>query len=305
MRIAYLIPHDTYLTRMDLGRVLYSEALGELDNVELVLGGKGWPDYSGEQTVTENLGNLDAVIVYKGGGILGLEEVPVRAITFNESHEETHFLKEIEDAHANLIVFHHEGDMEYRKDVDCKKVNILHCTKTFLNEEKTKDCIVAGVLSPEIYPLRSRLADLIKSGRLSGKVRHHPGYRLKSKEICLHQYNDYNKDVSSARISLTCTSIYKYPLSKIIESMALGTLVVCDMPDGEHFKETIGKHIVEISNEMSDDEICGVVQRELDNPEELQRKSLEAQEFARNYTMEKYAERLLSEIKGVYEKVSS
>lgn len=236
--------------------------------------------------------------IYKGEGLKGLEEIPVRVVTFNEANH-TKTLEEIEQAKANLVVFHHENDIQ-RWNLNCHTTHILHGAAYTSSVEKTIDCIVAGVVNEKVYPLRTRLCRLVESGKIKGKVRRHPGYRLESKSECRHQYREYIRDLASAKILLTCSSVYRYPLAKIMEAMAVGTVVISDMPDDQLFQGTLGNHIIEVSNEMSDNELCQVIHDAIADKTALRERSEVAKIESHKFSTRSYAERLYDEIRNVY-----
>lgn len=283
---------------MSIGRVLYGNALGRLGNVQLIWGGVGWDGYDCGKAVQENLGDLDAVWVYKGEGLKGLEEVPVRVVTFNEANDEK-TIAEIDQAKANLVVFHHENDIG-RWQLDCRVAHILHGAEYGSTQPDKSGCLVAGVVSKEIYPLRARMFELVRSGRLDGRIRKHPGYRLRSHKDCQRQYKCYIDDLNAAKILLTCTSVYKYSLAKIVEAMALGTVVISDMPEDSRFRDSLGRAIVEVPSEASEECIVGTVNGLLKNHERWLRLSDASREIASKFTTRTYAEHLLGEIKSCY-----
>lgn len=304
MRILYLMPYSLYQTKMSASRRLYPEAVAQLPGVDMVWSGIGWPGYDESKTVKQNLGDADCAYVYKGKGLKGLEEYPVRLAAFNEAHEATNTVGEIVDAKANLVVFHHEQEyIRFQRSSPywpTRFVHIPHCASRFSeNEDRPIDCLVTGVLSEKIYPLRCQMARLIKSGRLPGEVRPHPGYRLKNVYECRKQHLEYLEHLSKAKIILACTSICRYELEKLIDAMASGALLITDLPNSDLFRNCFGDKIVQVLPDSLDEEIVRAVQWWLDHPKEARRRAWDAQDTARQFDLNYYARQILSHISSV------
>lgn len=302
MRILYLMPRKLWETKMSQARENYACAIARQPGVEFVRSGLGWQGYDESKTVMENLGPADAVIAYKAKGLQGLFEYPVRAIQFNEANAHSS-VDEIGDAWANLVIHHHQSDMDrwclpFAWPIE--KVHIPHCADGFtVNSNRPIPCLLTGVLADAVYPLRGRLARLVKSGAIPGEIRPHPGYRLQGREECLLQYQSYMTHLGTAKMSLVDSSRWTYPLAKYIESFSMGCLVVGDMPSDPFFRETLGKHLVEISPVMSDAEITEIIQLWLSYPEKLEERARAGQEAARSFSTDYYARQILSHISSV------
>lgn len=298
MKVLALFPRDLYDRKMSIGRVLYIEALGRQPGVELRWSGIGWPGFDPSRTVRENCGDSDVIWAYKAEGLRGFEEFPVRLVTFNEAnHPKT--LDEIAAAKANLVVFHHMNDMG-RWNLDCATVHIPHCADPAPATpvaDRPVDCLFAGVVSPEVYPLRSRLAGMLRSGSLPGRVRQHPGYRLRSHADCRIQHAAYMEDLARAKILLTCTSAWHYPLAKIAEAASRGCVVASDMPNDAEFQRTLGKFIIELDPADPDEVIAATIRRWLSKPEELQELADQARlAVQESFSTNHYAQRILAAI---------
>jgi hypothetical protein len=302
MRILYLFPRQLHATKMSPGRRLYGDALARQPGVSLTWSGIGWPGYDPAKTVTENCGPADAAIVYKGEGLRGLDEIPVRVCCFNEAnHEKT--LQEVHDAHANLVVFHHGNDIpRWTFPPYVRTAHILHCADPVDGPpiaNRPIPVLLTGVTSPEVYPLRNRFAQLIRTGKIPGVIRRHPGNRLKSHDRCQQQYADYRQQLAQAKIVLCCSSSYRYPLAKFVEAFASGAAVIGDMPDDRLFQDTLGKYLIQIHPNTPDPTITATVKHWLkpNNAEELQQRAHAGYEMVRGqFTTDHYARRLLDEI---------
>jgi hypothetical protein len=256
MNFVYFYPRFYYERKMSMGRVLYGEAVQRRFGVKFKWWGPGWEGYDQTKSVTENLLKLDwepdVLWFYKAEGLIGVKEAPgVKLVCFNEANDPK-TLKEIDEACADVVVFHHESDMG-RWDIPQKKVHQLHCVspeffEDISIEDRQNDCMLTGAIAESIYPVRARFQNLIQNGDIPGLIRKHPGYRLAGRQACTEQYMAYCAHLCRSKISLCCTSIYKYPLAKILESMAAGCLVVSDMPDDEEFKGNLGSYVVDVGD---------------------------------------------------------
>lgn len=83
--------------------------------------------------------------------------------------------------------------------------------------------IVTGAMNGRVYPLRKLAYD--HQARLGLDVRFHPGYH--NRGCCSH---GYLKLLGQYRVHLACSSRYGFALRKIIESVAMGTTPITDLP---------------------------------------------------------------------------
>lgn len=312
MKILYLFPRKLYHAKMSRGRVLYGEAVARQPGVELRVSGEGWPDWRDADTVSANLERWgwapDLIWSYKAESLRGLDRYPCRKLVcFNEAWAPK-TLEEIRAADADVIVFHHAGDIPQWRFLEAegvKLVHLLHCAdhETFAPSgmplaSRTTACLLSGVQSPEIYPLRARFAKLLRSGAIPGVIRPHPGYRLETEAANVQQYRDYAGQLRTARISLCCSSRHRYPLAKYVEAMAAGCAVVGDMPDDPEFRETLGRHILQVDPSWPDARIAAFINDWLARPDELAVIAAAGQAMAiREFTTDRYAERLLDAIR--------
>jgi hypothetical protein len=249
VRILYLFPKSLYETKMSVGRVLYGEAVSRQPGIELRWWGEGWDGYDNSLTVSENIERSgltpDVLWAYKADRLKDCASAPGKhVVCFNEAwHEKTAL--EIQAAGAHVLIFHHEGDMPLWEPLGrtgTKLVHIPHgadpaffCGGPALSERPI-DCLLTGVNSPAVYPLRDRFRRMILESRLPGQVRQHPGYRLASQEACRRQYEGYAENLKLAKVALCCSSRHRYWLAKITEAMMAGCCVVTDDPDDSEFR---------------------------------------------------------------------
>ena len=314
MNILYYFPRALYERKMSLGRVLYGEAVARQPGIDLKVWGSGWDGFDDSQTVTDNLQRQfgaswspDVLWSYKLADHkpgLGSLSVKHSIVCFNEAHDPAKTFPEIEAARATTVVFHHENDRRKWETLltqwGVTTARLLHAvdltyfrpTTDFEYRCRRLKTIVTGVLAPAIYPLRCRFASLINSKRLSGRVRNHPGYRLDSLDACRKQYHEYAHALSHAKVSLCCTSIHRYALAKIVESMAAGCLVVTDFPDDGQWQYDLARFCVRVSPDMNDDDLVDTVEFALKHA--AAEKVLAGQKYVlENLTTDHYAKGLL------------
>lgn len=309
MNILYIFPRHLYESKMSIGRVLYGEALQATHGINLHWFGLGWPGYDWDCSLRQNIESLDfkpdALICYKahqaGGPYTG--DLPSLVI-FNEANDIAQVKTEVTAANATIVGFHHSSDIARCESV-LRTRNSFHLPHCALKDplasrpiaDRPIDCLVTGVLSPEIYPLRCRMASMMKSGNLRGKIRKHPGYRLQGHAAIRQQFEEYRSDLRNSKIVLACSSKYQYPLAKFQEAAMAGCVLVCDEPADKWFRDAYGDAPIWIKSTWSDDTIATKIQRALLDPKDLQQRATQMRLVAeQSFTLERYAERLKLEL---------
>jgi hypothetical protein len=307
VKILYLYARRWYDAKMSIGRILYGEAIGRHPGVELRFHGVGWDGWDHRATVDENLAALgwkpDLIWVYKPEDYPTLPDCQIpKLVIFNEANAPK-TLAEIYGADARLVGFHHPSDMPRWTYLESRRTlfTLPHCcdidTVAKPLAERPVACLATGVRADKVYPLRGRMMDLIHKGHIQGTVRSHPGYRLKSNAEIRQQYETYRAELRSAKLSLCCSSVHKYPLAKYIESAAAGCLIVGDAPDDMVFMDTVGQYMVKIPDDADDDAIVDAVEYWLGHPREAQEMADAAkEEVRRGFQTSHYAERLVDVI---------
>ncbi|WP_130858696.1 glycosyltransferase [Gracilibacillus phocaeensis] len=94
------------------------------------------------------------------------------------------------------------------------------------HQNKDIDVLMMGSLLEDYYPLRVLMQKRLD--RRPGFVYHsHPGYRnVQQQENNVYVGTSYAKELNRAKISLTCDSVFKYPLMKYFEITACNTLLL-------------------------------------------------------------------------------
>jgi hypothetical protein len=118
----------------------------------------------------------------------------------------------------------------------------------------------------------------------------HPGGDLKNIKGPILE--DYARLINRSKISLTCSSKYRYRLSKYVEIPMCGSLMAGDLPneDKDFFKE----FMLVLDDRESNEEIAKKIVEYVEDDEKrdfLIKKGLDA---SKNYTQENYADRFIS-----------
>jgi len=302
MNLLYLIEHKYFQKKMSRGARFHTwEAISKHPDVKMsLMTGPGFPDFPGSIMDL----NPDYVLAYKP---LDCEWHPTKApliLNYNEMWDEEWTVTEIEQSGANMVICHHENDFKkYENTIQgVKFVHIPHGVSEWRFEvagQRELACrpisaLFSGVFSPQFYPVRAKLKHVVDQVPNS-KVLSHPGYRLEDVIACEEQFKRYVDHLSWSRVSLCCTSRYKYSLNKLHESIAAGCVVFSDLPHDGNFNAKLGKYIQEVGNSESIGSITERVKHVCDSPSEFQVMTTEARqvvldEFGHN----RYAERFLS-----------
>jgi hypothetical protein len=309
MRILYLSSQRWYEQKMDRTRVLNVEAVRRQPSVNLHIWGNGWPDYVEGELLEQNIRRRgieypDLVWCFKANEHKGVAEFPrPKAIELNDCYD-AKIADEVRAAAPSLVVYHHENDWQSENMRDgarpgCDFIHVPHCADkaVFYREgdwDRPIDCLFAGALHETIYPLRSRYVQLIKGGAIPGEVRRFPGHRTRTAGEGEAQHHSFSNHLRRSKVALCCSSTYKYALSKYVEAIAAGCVVVGDMPDDQLFRDTLGRALVEVNNSMADDQIMRIVKETLADPAELERRrEFGYAEYLAAYTTEHWARRFL------------
>lgn len=304
LKVVWLCDRRYHETKMSRCRFEYARAIQRHPDVECLFTGNGLLGYDETLSVAENLKRLhfdaQVVLAYKPEDHIQFREVKaLKVVSYNEAWwKDDRAAKECIQHGVDLVVCHHENDLARFSKLGLNAVHTPHCvnlsifTPGGVGTLRPSPLIVTGVMSEEIYPLRTRVAKMIWSDRVVGYVRKHPGYRLPSQRTCNQQYRDYASSLRMNRIAFVCSSIHKYALAKYIEAFASGCLVIGDMPDDELFRRTLGKWMIEINPCVSDEEIVKCIDSWLvDRPDMVTLASMAAggRRTAEQFSVERYA----------------
>ena len=310
MRLLYLVSRFLAFHKMDRTRAKYADAIGRQPDVELRISGDGWPGWHELESVRQNIDSWDwkpeAILVYKPEDHIDVDKCGVpRVMEFNEAYDRK-TLDEVQLAEPSLIILHQEQDLArlWGKNGGARLVHLPHCADkaTFYRDEdlpRPIDCLLTGNRNPEVYPLREKWAKLIESGKLRGEIRRPPGHRLEPAQA-ERQFKEYAAHLRRAKILLVDSSVYQIALSKYVEGIAAGCVVVGDLPKDMKFEYTLGKYIGPVQPSDSPGKLTETVCRILDSPERsgvLRRAAYAC--YLQSFTTDHYAERFVEAVRSL------
>jgi len=133
-------------------------------------------------------------------------------VTFIFSHYRDKFYEWYPELWEKMRWFPHHVNTELYKDYKLPK---------------DIDLLLMGEIIPWIYPLRTRMLEIMRDK--PGFVYHeHPGWHnfTEEEKSMLFVGEKYAREINRAKIFLTCDSIYKYPVVKYFEVLACNTLLL-------------------------------------------------------------------------------
>lgn len=318
MNVAVVFPYNLWTTKMSFVRRDAVYALQRRPDVHVTVTGPGWSEWDDALCMADNLdkepNRFDAIWWYKPDRCIEPEKRACPALVcYNESWwPDWKAFLECKASRADVVVIHHQADIDKFRPpssvaggyqprqlhwmahaADCEFF-AKHCLPW---SARDIDCLVTGVLSPEIYPLRCRLAAMVRDRRLPGLVHPHPGYRLSDLRACELQREQYAKMLGRSKIALVCSSVHKYGLAKYVEAAAAGCCVAGDIPPD--FAETLGPAMLAM-DDLSDDAIVVKIRTALAAGEEARERALACQQASRrHHSMRRYAENIERILRGI------
>lgn len=302
MKILYLCDMKYWLHRMDRNRFHSIEAIGRYNDIELIKSGPGWSEFKDVKQISEKY-SPDLIIWYKPLDMLGydlVDNIP-KCLRYNEMWDKNWTTTEILKSKSKLIVCHHKNDIENYLDLNnIKLYHNPHCAEKTVfkdyKEEKVYDVLLVGATKESVYPLRYKFINIIEKLNKEGlncKILKHPGYNINNID---DQLVNFVKEINRSKIVLTCSSKYKYALSKYAEIPMCGSLLIGDIPNEN--EEWYRKWIVEVNNNMSDISIMNLIKYYIDNNREREEKIRTALEMnLKDRTQESYAKNMAEIIK--------
>jgi len=304
MKILYLCNKHTFETKMCRVRFHGMSAIGKI--TDLVYSGIGWDNYDINKTVQDNIDILygrempDIVVAFKPLELNNFRAIkPPKCLRYNEMWDGGGTRKEINNSGADLLVCHHLNDMSKYQDLKgVKLVNISHCAEASIYKDyglaKTNDILLTGAISRH-YPFRARLRSIISnylSNRVKCKILNHPGGDLnKAKSSVLEAYA---KEINRSKITVTCSSRYKYRLGKYVEIPMCGSLLAGDLPDEDH--DFFKQFMLVLDPSWSDQDIAHQLIKYINKDDYRNEKIQKGLELNKEYTQEKYAERFVKAV---------
>lgn len=271
---------------------------------DLIYSGVGWDNYNSNLSVQKNIDKIykgscpDIVVVYKPDQYIDFCNVEVpTCMRYNEMWPIKRWTEEIEKNKLNLIIAHHQNDIpKYKHINDVVFKHIPHSANENIykdyEEEKIYDVLFTGATGNKHYPFRTRLKRLTNSklkSLFNCKVLDHPGgNRNKTKGL---MGEDYAKLINSSKITLTCSSAYKYRLGKYVEIPMCGSILAGDIPDED--QENFRDFMLELNPSDSDEVIIEKIGRMLEDEKKQKEMLQKGFSWSSNYTQDKYADRFL------------
>lgn len=315
--VLYLVDKHTYITKMSRVRFHGIEEISQITNFKLW--GKGWDGYNDELPVQSNIDILpepfnhpDVVIGFKPLTYSGFADIKTtKCIRYNEMYDFEWTTKEIEESNADIIICHHENDMKtyqaYYKNYHGQRQPFKkrffyhdpHCAKKSVfkdyNLKKRYDVMLAGrhlaknVLGDYHYPLRDRLFNILpRLEKLGHRTYIHPHPKYTHDDSFTDRYLiEFAKAINQARLCLTCSGIPKSRFGKYIEIPMCNVAIAADIPDQD--QSDFRKFVIELSTDMSDDELVAKIDKYLRNQKLLDEKRDAGYEWAQQYGQDYYA----------------
>lgn len=252
----FLVPKREFDTKLDRDRfasVQAMEAYLKPRGGVVLWCGPGWPGWVETDSVNTNLERLyplvhvfDLALLYEAQDMIGIAKLAVtKVITCNEMYLEA-MIRKHASCKPDYFILHHTTEEKTVRDIaNIPVVHLAHGAdqRVYKPTDKPKkwDFVLVGRQCASVYPLRAKLLQaiaLLKKDGYACHVHTHPGYVLSTPT---HDMRVFAETIQAARIALTCSSKYKYRLSKYAEVPLCGTALAADLPkDGAaFFKEFI------------------------------------------------------------------
>jgi hypothetical protein len=248
----YLISYNQVETKMDRNRIHSICAISELlerNRGRVYFFGVGWADYNPALPLSENIWNkcgedFNLVIYYRSTDHINECLTGIKTTTYNEMYAYEKVEREIEGTGFSYIVCHHTTENDYfaEKYKDIPFYHIPHCAneKVFRKRDVSKDYDFSLVgRTNAVYPLRERWAyeiiPMLEAQGYKCHIHNHPGYIIPSQKHrdIIEEYVDI---INRSKVTLTCSSKYRYRLSKFAEIPLCGSVIASDLPsDGADF----------------------------------------------------------------------
>jgi hypothetical protein len=104
-------------------------------------------------------------------------------------------------------------------------IDVDVCRKIPLNLAR-RDSLISGAINPVVYPIRTEMVAWAKMNPGQIYVLEHPGYGNQGSAT-----SSYLRTIANYKAHLTTCSIYGFALRKIIETVAMGSIPVTNLPD--------------------------------------------------------------------------
>lgn len=243
----FLCDKKTMDIKLDRNRFASAKAIGEYlrqRRGRLIWSGPNWPGWNVERSVSENIQTLfplvhtfEFALLYNMQDVPGIDELPTeRIISCNELFRSSEIEKHMR-AKPHFLILHHTNE---KNKLSVPWRHIHHCAdpNTFKprSGDRPIDVLLVGNLSTNTYPLRVKLKAVIgqlKKMGLKAEIHKHPGYETGTPE---EKVRDFVRSMQQSKIVVSCSSKYRYRLSKFAEIPMCGCALATDIPlDGAEF----------------------------------------------------------------------
>ena len=279
--------HSRKLYEENIGRTFFSgySAIERHPDVKRFLySGIGWDNYNENRTILDNINVLysnvekpDLIILFQPQLYKGVADVDIlKCWRLNEMYS-TLSGENISRFKIDILMFHHLNELirfrEFKelKDSFLENIPQLVDTNIFKNykEKKEYDLLLVGFIDREHYPFRYRLKKLMEGkwkSKYNCRVLKHSGY---TSENPAKVQVDFSREINKAKIVLTCSSKYKYALSKYVEVPRSYSLLAADLPDERH--AFYSSYMLVLDPKDSDSVLEDKLKYYLDNSEEREK----------------------------------
>lgn len=306
MKMVYLCPKYWVQQKMSRVRFHQIEAIGKI--IEVVWSGPDWENYNNNQTVEENVvrlcqGQPDLISVFDPRKLIDLNKTTaLRCMQMNEMHAPDGSRQSALELLQpfQFIVCHHENEMNdpFFKSIRERCVHIPHSSNKDIffdyGQDKTVDVLLVGSLILDKYKLRKRfvtIIDKLKHFGFKAKIHQNPG-GIHADSHTNKYLVEFAKAINSAKICLTCSSIYKCAFGKYSEIPMCRTMIGGDVP-GER-QDFFKQFMLTVEDNDTDKAIVNKIADYLKNDVERRRMTdLGYQLTHAEYTMEHYAQRFV------------
>jgi hypothetical protein len=241
----FLCPRDVYNSKLDRNRFDSVDAISHevyRCGGKVISTGPGWSGWDAVESVASNMKRMyptipafDLVLTYGMDTPVMMSAHTV--ITLNELYTTKHQDK-ARAVQPSYVIYHHSNEMT---SLWLPGTHIPHAAdprvfKCLPTDKKVYDFALVGQRSHAVYPLRSKLSVALAELGAEGYaclVHTHPGYTQPNPIVQVKEYVDV---LRQTRVAVTCTSAFRYRLSKLAEIPLCGAAVATDMPqDGAPF----------------------------------------------------------------------
>ncbi len=295
MRILHLVSKETYDHKLSRVRFHAIDAIGRMCTVKRT--GPGWAGFTSADQEVKNF-KPNFVIWYKPLTIPGYEKVNVPKCTrYNEMYAIGSTKKEIIKSKSDLVICHHSNDIKNYKGVPAKFVHIPHCAEKAIFKDyglpKKYDVSLVGMIS-WAYPFRERLHRLLYNKlprHWKYERKKHPGYKI-GHTLTEEEPRKFAQFVNQSKITLTCSSKFKYALSKYAEIPMCNSILAGDLPDER--QDFFRQFMIVLDPNDSDGTIINKLNSYLVDDKKRQELSNKGMNIAlQNMTQEHYAKNFL------------